>query len=1089
MSSAAIKVFISYSSRYAAWVKTLHDNLELCLQHAGYSAEVFIDQDDLKPGRSWITQLEAGVDQAQHLVLVATPEAMASPRVADERHAHIAKSRDWKQGRFHLAFLVDTPLPPFLQEVQYLDFREHTDASYRRALGELVAALATTSGKPAELPPRLKIPAKPQPPIPAPFRRKLVENLAPILSRKIDRWAVTPALGLGRTALDDFPTPEEMASAALVEATGDDDAMGAALRILDTIIDAFEEEPQRVAKLPELRSELQAIRKGGPEQGLIRTWLERIDRDHSALVPYFQQRSELDMLERVYVQLELRPDLGEDLESVTERRIDIGRPLALRDLLALDSTEHPWITRRWVVRGDPGAGKTTLLRHLAGTLARQSEAPWVPLIESLPRLMREREWMLDRLERQLIRSGHPAKGLAAVLDWAGREGRLLVLLDGLDEVPREDRDDAEALLRDLSARWPEAPIVVTTRPIGYRRPASEFLELDLLSLDRERRQEFLARWFGRATGTPDIDRARQALRQLQSEASLWELSGNPLYLTLIALLMEGGSAPDRHRTRLYDQVFDLLLEGAHRDPPTPMDAQGAVRCVLRYLGHRMTDANRDAASLTELEGFLYEEDAEPICRPLERIPRWRRGLRPFLKELAECTGILGPHDGPGFDWRFWHRTFREALAAERLEEIFRGKGGAEAILEHARDIAGDESRWAEPYALLAGRVDKPDDLVRALVEENRDLGLRAVATAQGLRGETLYEILELTANWKERADVYRRIPELLKEPEPTLALLDQLRRRTRDGNDLYFIDVAVAAAADRWDNVRPRAEQLRARLYDHIPAPPEELFRRIETPQDGRVELWREIPAGSFQMGSPEAEEGRYDREGPQHEVTITAPFALAAVSVTNAQYAAFDPALPGDRQPDHPVVNVTWYAAVSFCRWLRASLPWAVAARLPTEEEWEHACRAGTTTRFWSGDSDKDLARVGWYAGNTGYNLHRVGEKPANPWGLFDMHGNILEWTASPLNNYAEREARIHLDPTAQDDHAGHPDAPGRVVRGGSYWNAAGLARSAYRDVWGPGVGDRFLGFRVTLPASAGRSCRPRATASLPLSSLRTAR
>ncbi len=82
MSSAAIKVFISYSSRYAAWVKTLHDNLELCLQHAGYSAEVFIDQDDLKPGRSWITQLEAGVDQAQHLVLVATPEAMASLRAS-----------------------------------------------------------------------------------------------------------------------------------------------------------------------------------------------------------------------------------------------------------------------------------------------------------------------------------------------------------------------------------------------------------------------------------------------------------------------------------------------------------------------------------------------------------------------------------------------------------------------------------------------------------------------------------------------------------------------------------------------------------------------------------------------------------------------------------------------------------------------------------------------------------------------------------------------------------------------------------------------------------------------------------------------
>jgi len=91
----------------------------------------------------------------------------------------------------------------------------------------------------------------------------------------------------------------------------------------------------------------------------------------------------------------------------------------------------------------------------------------------------------------------------------GREGRLVLLLDGLDEVAREDRGDAESLLRDLSARWPASALVVTSRPIGYRRPASELRELELLPFDGARRREFLARWLGRSKGELARDRAKR----------------------------------------------------------------------------------------------------------------------------------------------------------------------------------------------------------------------------------------------------------------------------------------------------------------------------------------------------------------------------------------------------------------------------------------------------------------------------------------------------------------------------------------------------------------------------------------------------
>jgi formylglycine-generating enzyme required for sulfatase activity len=756
--------------------------------------------------------------------------------------------------------------------------------------------------------------------------------------------------------------------------------------------------------------------------------------------------------------------------------------------------EPSWVTGRWVILGDPGAGKTTLVRHLAAGLAREPAGPWVPVVEALPRLVREREWLLERIARRLRRAGRPADALPAVLEREGQEGRLLLLLDGLDEVPKEDREDAEGLLRDLSSRWPLAPLVVTSRPIGYRRPGSEFRELELLPLDEERRREFLARWFGRHSALP-ADRgaadakADEALAVLKGDPSLWELAGNPLYLTLMALLLEQDVAPQgppgkdgeagrlplgRNRRELYDRVFELLLEGKHRPEGKPMPAQRAVRSALDYLGFELTQDNRDSEPPQELEARLLREEADARSRPLRREPRWEASLRVFLDDLAERTGILGPHDGRDTDWRFWHRTFREALAAEELESRWR-KGGEGAILAHAREIAGDESRWAEPYALLAGRVKEPDALVRALVKENRALGLRALATAQGLREETIAEVLELTTgNVEERGRVLLRLPELVGDGERALLLIDRLRRRTRAGNDLFFLDLAAREVARLFPDHGRAAEGLLGRLFDHIPKPSEALFRRVDTPLDGRVDLWRDIPAGSFWMGSPEGV--GYGDERPRHRVTFTRGFQIAAVPVTNAQYVEFDPSkvplswkgVSADELGDHPRVDVTWYEAVAFCRWLGSSFPWARGARLATEEEWEYACRAGTETSYWSGEEEGDLERVGWFDGNSGNRTHRVGEKPANPWGLYDVHGNVWEWTASPsTRDYSGRGEGLEIDPSKiQEDLSAESRGGNRVFRGGSAWYDAGRARAAYRYRRLPWIRNVLQGFRVVLPA-----------------------
>jgi len=679
-------------------------------------------------------------------------------------------------------------------------------------------------------------------------------------------------------------------------------------------------------------------------------------------------------------------------------------------------------------------------------------------------------------------------------DRAGQEGRLLLLLDGLDEVPADRRSDAESLIRDLAGRWPEAPLVVTTRPIGYRSLGAEFRRLDVLPLDRDKRRRFLARWLSPGLGEPDpaaADRAELALAHLEADRNLWELSGNPLYLTLMALLFEQDETPSRNRTKLYDQVFDLLLEGRYRqrDKPEPIEAKDVVRDVLRHLAFALTEANRDGEAVGELERRLLAPELDALRAEIERVPAWYRKLRAFLDDVAHKTGILGAYDGPQADWRFWHRTFREALAAEHLAARI-AKEGQSTILAHAESIAGDEGRWAEPYALLAGRVEDADALVKALFKANQALGLRAIATAQGLSDATLVEVLGLTNKWEERAEVYVRVPELIAGGDGTLdaddgdralKLLDKLRRRTTDGNDLYFLDAAVREVGRRCKEQRRAADKLLARFYEHLEMPDPELFASVFSPYaKKRVPMWVEVPAGSFWMGAAKNEKGALDREKPQHQVTIKSPFRIGAVAITNRQYLAFDKSfrprtfddVSDEDLLDHPAVRITWYAAVAFCCWLQTLHPDYRGARLPVEEEWEYACRAGSTTRFFSGNDEADLAEVGWYGKNSQGRTHRVASKRPNDFGLSDVHGNAWEWTLSEWepDAYKKRRAGHAHDPTAvelpAEAAAADPTRVAlRVIRGGCFVNDADLARSAFRnrlvtrDPW------RVLGFRVVLP------------------------
>ena len=221
---------------------------------------------------------------------------------------------------------------------------------------------------------------------------------------------------------------------------------------------------------------------------------------------------------------------------------------------------------------------------------------------------------------------------------------------------------------------------------------------------------------------------------------------------------------------------------------------------------------------------------------------------------------------------------------------------------------------------------------------------------------------------------------------------------------------------------------------------------------------WVEIPAGKFLMGSPDSEIDRYEEE-ILHEVSLSA-FKMSKYAITFDQFDAFciaknlkKPFDSGWGRGKMPVINVSWFEANQFAEWM--------GCRLPSEAEWEYACRAGTTTPFNTGD-DLSTANSN-YDGNNPYNNNPrgtylkkslpVGSFAPNAFGLYDTHGNVWEWCNDWYGDYSK---------SPQSNPKGPDSGSYRVSRGGGWLSGADHCRSAYRDGGTPDNRFNFLGFRL---------------------------
>ena len=203
------------------------------------------------------------------------------------------------------------------------------------------------------------------------------------------------------------------------------------------------------------------------------------------------------------------------------------------------------------------------------------------------------------------------------------------------------------------------------------------------------------------------------------------------------------------------------------------------------------------------------------------------------------------------------------------------------------------------------------------------------------------------------------------------------------------------------------------------------------------------IPAGTFRMG----------RFGNFYRVTISKGFYLGKYPVTQDQWDAVMESNPSHfKKGNYPVENVSWEDCQKFIGRLNDQIGRA-KYRLPTEAEWEYACRAGSVTSYSFGDDKKKLSEYGWYHANSGGTSHPVGEKLPNPWGLYDMNGGVWEWCKDWYAPYPRWKATDPEGPSAGTD---------RVLRGGSWSDGPKRCRSGFRSYFSPDFRCDFFGFRL---------------------------
>jgi formylglycine-generating enzyme required for sulfatase activity len=635
---------------------------------------------------------------------------------------------------------------------------------------------------------------------------------------------------------------------------------------------------------------------------------------------------------------------------------------------------------------------------------------------------------------------------------------LVVLFDGLDEVPADLRSRIVGAVQDFADHYQQHRYVVTCRPyayVGQPYQLKRFREATLAPFNEDQIAHFIETWYQELARLDRLSakKAEKQTQQMQRAVRRSDLQGlaqRPLLLTVMTLLHTFRGQLPQDRTELYADVVDLLLRrwegriGEEEGILEQLDIPGLKMSDLEaglyevaYRAHTEAGESDDGGAAT---ADVDEGDLRKWLAPYLGDD-WNKAGE-FVDYIRERAGLLIRHKTDAYT--FPHRTFQEFMAACHLVGLKDYPG------EASRLVRDDLARWHEVFVLAAGHAARTHRLVQAISAVNAlcPSDVRHVSQPDA----AAYRWAQLAGG------------ALLE-----IGMIGVRREETGQAMLARVQDWLTAAMRD--DNVLEPKERAEAG----------ETLARLGDPRF-RVDAWHlpnepllgfvEIPEGPFVMGS-----GAHEQEKPQHELTLPTCY-IARYPVTVAQFRAFvedSDFQPGEADSlrgvdNHPVVWVSWHDALAYCDWLTRKLlewestpePLATLLReegwvvtLPSEAEWEKAARGADGRRYpWGEDPDPNRANYG----DTGVGtVSSVGCFPdgMSPYGVEDLSGNAWEWVRSLHCPYP-------YDPS---DRREAVEAKGaRATRGGGFDSHPQATQCATRGQALPEVTRSNLGFRVVI-------------------------
>ncbi len=791
----------------------------------------------------------------------------------------------------------------------------------------------------------------------------------------------------------------------------------------------------------------------------------------------------LDTHTAVAVAREESEDKGKRREL--ERLMEPGRET--RTLTALEAAGRD---RQMVLLGGPGSGKSTFANYLAlclagarlerleapsdrraeGWLARLeltwTHGPLLPLQVTLRHLARS-DWC-DGTAAGLwnfVADTLTAQGLADFAPYLHQQllnGGVMVLLDGLDEVADpEERKVMRDAVADFAATYghPANRYLVTCRSYAYQDPRwrlARFTAHTLAPFNQKQIDNFIGCWYKEVCrlGWKSESEAEDLTRRLQAATrrpDLASLARNSLQLTMMASLHFSWGRLPEDRVRLYQEMAELLLvrwQEARLGEDmgvTRVVSAGKLESALErvaFIAHHAQEGPEGTADVSEVVLRSVLKDY------LEGS--WDRAgeLVTYIQERAALLIELEPGV-----YAFPHRSYQEYLAG----------------------------------SYLAVQPDFPDKAA-SLIRENYAQWREAVLCAVGVMAH-LKKITHVAVDVAAALCPCEVSDQAVSESDWRAAHLA--------GEALLEIGLEEVKACERHEQVLARVLRWLAALLERGALTARErveagnLLARLGDPRPGVCTLppdWVEIPTGPFIMGSREDNELAYEDEHPQHQVNIGYGYRISRYPVTNAQYKQFIDANPDHEIPyidadwagpynwdprgrtyppdraNHPVVLVSWYDAIAYCRWLteylreRGELEEGQKVRLPTEAEWEKAAR-GTDGREWPWGNKFDSTLCNMVETRIG-TTSAVGLFPAgaSPYSVLGMAGNVWEWTGSIYESYPY---------DAKDGREDSESGSIRVLHGGSFYNVRQSVRCAFRLGANPCYRVEGIGIRVVISPS----------------------